>query len=127
MDLGLDGKRVLVAGASRGIGRAIAAAFAAEGARLAITARDAAGLETAAGEIGAEQHFDGDMTDESHATEVAAALGDRWGGLDVAVLNVGSGDASQGPREAYEMNYWASVRGAEAVLPGMLEQGAGAL
>src|SRR5947208_507540 len=118
MDLGLKGKRVLVAGASRGIGRAIAAGFAVEGCRVAITARESSALEAAAREVGADEHFAGDMTDAAHSAEVAAALADRWGGIDIAVMNVGTGDASKSANEAFDLNYWASVRCADAVLPG---------
>jgi 3-oxoacyl-[acyl-carrier protein] reductase len=127
MNLGLEGKRVLVAGASRGIGRAIAAAFVTEGSRVAVTARDPDRLAAAAKEIGAAEHFAGDMTDPAHSVAVAAALAERWGGLDVAVMNVGSGDAGNVPRDAFELNYWASIQCAEAVLPGMVERGSGAL
>lgn len=49
MDLGLDGKRILVGGASRGLGAAIAETVAAEGARVAVAARDSEYLEAVAG------------------------------------------------------------------------------
>jgi 3-oxoacyl-[acyl-carrier protein] reductase len=52
MDLGLKGKAAVVAGASKGMGRAVAHGLAAEGARVALLARDAAALERAASEIG---------------------------------------------------------------------------
>ena len=51
MDLGLDGKVVLVTGAASGIGRATAKAFAGEGATLALVDRDEAGMRTAQAEI----------------------------------------------------------------------------
>ena len=52
MDLGLVGKSVLVAAASRGLGRASAELFAAEGAKVAICGRDESAITTAAEEIG---------------------------------------------------------------------------
>ena len=51
MDLGLEGKQVLITGGSKGIGLAVAHAFAAEGANIVIASRDAAVLEKAAGEV----------------------------------------------------------------------------
>ena len=53
MDLGLQGKRVLITGGSKGIGFAVAHAFAAEGAEIVVASRDQAVLEKAAGESGA--------------------------------------------------------------------------
>ena len=54
MDLGIAGRVALVGGASRGIGRAVAEALAAEGRRVVITARDADRIAAVASEIGAE-------------------------------------------------------------------------
>ena len=53
MDLGIAGRRALVMGASKGIGRGIAAELAAEGARVAITSRSGERIEATASEIGA--------------------------------------------------------------------------
>lgn len=54
MDLGLKSRRALVMGASRGLGRAIAAAMIAEGAKVAICAREGERLRNTARELGAE-------------------------------------------------------------------------
>lgn len=54
MDLGLEGKMVLVTGGSRGIGRATALAFACEGARVALVARERSALDDAAEAIEAQ-------------------------------------------------------------------------
>ncbi len=109
------GTRVLVAGASRGIGRAIAEAFAAEGAALAICARGAEGVTEAAASL--KRHgrtvvaepcdlANGDQIDHWVATSIAAL-----GGVDVLVSNasaaaMGSGDA------AWQANFMVDVLGA---------------
>lgn len=91
MDLGLDGKRVVVTGASRGIGRAIAAAFLDEGARVAICARGEAGLaETAAelGQRGEVHHRAADLADVDATTDFVDWAAGRLGGIDILVSNV---------------------------------------
>ena len=91
MDLGLAGKRVAVTGASRGIGRAIAAAFLAEGARVAICARGAGGLDDALTELSASGEVRGRTVDLA-APDAGAGFVDfaveTLGGLDVLVSNV---------------------------------------
>jgi 3-oxoacyl-[acyl-carrier protein] reductase len=88
VDLGLDGKRILVGGASRGLGAAIAAAVAAEGARVAAVARESDALrETAARFGGLAVPADLAATD-GPAWAVASAVGEL-GGLDGLVVNSG--------------------------------------
>ena len=93
MELGLEGKVAVVTGASRGIGRGIAQAFAYEGARVAALARTADDLERTVEvmEGGAETHLavTCDVTDPE---QIASALGrvrSELGGLDVLVNNAG--------------------------------------
>ncbi len=88
MDLGLDGKRCLVTGASKGIGRATAELLAAEGARLLLVARDRDGLAEAAPK-GAEI-LAADVTQPDAGERLAAAAVERLGGIDVLVNNAGS-------------------------------------
>lgn len=84
MDLGLKGKRALVMGASKGLGRGIADALAAEGAQLAVTARTTAALAGAPGHaIAADVSEPGSM--DALADAAVAALG----GVDILVLNHG--------------------------------------
>ena len=93
MDLGLKDKVALVTGASRGIGKRIAAALAAEGARLCICARGADVLAEAATDLangGAEVEATAqDVTTPEGATAVVEAAKSRFGGLDILVNNVG--------------------------------------
>lgn len=96
MELGLDGRNVLVAGASRGIGRGIAETFLAEGARVLLTGRDAEALgaaETAlaAAHPGRVAALVADMTVTDGIVAAFAALEERFGSADVLVANVGGG------------------------------------
>ncbi|WP_067966719.1 SDR family NAD(P)-dependent oxidoreductase [Nocardiopsis trehalosi] len=98
MDLGLNGARVVVTGASRGIGRAIAGVFAAEGADLAVCARSAEPLERAAGELrGTGRRVVAEALDVADADALRAFV-DRaaaeLGGIDAVVSNVSAGSAA---------------------------------
>ena len=91
----LAGKRCLVTGGSRNLGRALCVAFAREGARVAFTyhRNDAGAAETrrlveAAGANGCLV-FQGSVTDASHAEQAVTAVVAAWGGLDVLVNNAG--------------------------------------
>jgi NAD(P)-dependent dehydrogenase (short-subunit alcohol dehydrogenase family) len=85
MDLGLAGRRVLITGASRGIGSAVAACFAAEGARPILAGRDRAALEAVAAETGAEIVV-GDM----RAPADLEALIEAGQDVDILVNNAGA-------------------------------------
>ena len=71
MDLGLAGKVALVTGASKGIGRGIARALAAEGARVAISSRSRERIEAAAADVGARAYVH-DMGDPDAAGELVS-------------------------------------------------------
>lgn len=88
MDLGLKGRRALVMGASRGLGRAIAAALAADGARVGICAREGARLHDTAKELGALA-FAGDLSADGAGAEVVRAARKGLGGLDILIVNTG--------------------------------------
>ncbi|MBT5047632.1 MAG: SDR family NAD(P)-dependent oxidoreductase [Rhodospirillaceae bacterium] len=90
----LDGKVAIVTGGSRGIGRAVALAFAAEGADVAITgAQDQEALDNVKAEIEAlERRAIASIADVSHRAEIdnfIAAVADRWGRTDILVNNAG--------------------------------------
>lgn len=89
----LEGKKALVTGASRGIGKAIAVAFATEGADVAVTARRRESMEDVAEEIRAKGRASypmaWDVSDTSQAEARLAEAKDGLGGLDILVNNAG--------------------------------------
>lgn len=86
-----DGKLALVTGASRGIGAATADALAAAGAHVIITARTASALEEVEDRIhgsgGSATIAPMDLTETDHVKKLAEAVAERWGSLDLLVLN----------------------------------------
>jgi 3-oxoacyl-[acyl-carrier protein] reductase len=88
MDLGLDGRRYLVGGASRGLGAAIADALAAEGARLALVARPSAELTNRSDRLGATAVSADLAQPDGPATAVRGAI-EALGGLDGLLVNTG--------------------------------------
>jgi NAD(P)-dependent dehydrogenase (short-subunit alcohol dehydrogenase family) len=96
MHIDLSAKRVIVTGASRGIGRAIASAFAREGVRLAICSRSADTLEAVAEDLralGAAEviAIPLDVRDTAAVRAFASQVAETWGGVDVLVNNAGQG------------------------------------
>jgi NAD(P)-dependent dehydrogenase (short-subunit alcohol dehydrogenase family) len=101
MDLGLNGKSVLVTGGSKGIGLACAKAFAAEGCQVHIAARDRARLEKAKSEIGARAIAHAvDLRDASALRRLAQACADA----DILVNN--AGDIPGGTLESVDEERW---------------------
>ncbi len=89
MDLGLEGKIVVVTGAASGIGRATANAFAAEGATLVLVDRDADGLRAAQAEIAGATALAVDVSDSASVDAAHDAVVDQHGRIDVAFNNAG--------------------------------------
>lgn len=95
MDLGLAGRVALITGGSSGIGRAIAAAFVAEGARVALCGRNPTRLEAVAASLGGTS-ADGvlavsaDVTRPEDLRRLVQATVERWGRLDIVVSNAGT-------------------------------------
>lgn len=108
MDLGLAGKRVVVTGASRGIGKAIAETFANEGASLALCARGADGLAAvadglrAAGTTVYTEAFD--VSDHDTLAAFVDRAAAELGGLDVVVSNVSAGNVKTPDRWEVSLN-----------------------
>ena len=110
----LAGQAALVSGASRGIGRAVALAFAREGARVALLARGRADLDRVAGEIeqagGTALVVPGDAATEAVAARAVEAVLGRFGRLDCVVTAQGTG--TFGPLETSHVADWdAMLRG----------------
>src|SRR5688500_4729251 len=94
------GKRVVITGASRGLGRLLAHAFAAAGASVALVARNEADLKAVVDELpGPTLLFSGDVTDEEFNESVADAMVAEWGALDVWISNAGISPMVTGLRE----------------------------
>lgn len=137
MDLGLDDRVVVVGGASRGIGLATARAFLAEGARVAMVARDDADLQRAAGGLGDDERVlavAADLVVPGEADRVVGAVLERWGAVDCAVANVGAGSGQTGWaagdeewERLFAVNLLSARRLAQAVVPGMLDSGRGSI
>ena len=89
MDLGLKDKRVLVAAASKGLGRAIAAEFVTEGARVAICSRGRERIEMVAKEIGAEKGIAADVSTEDGCRAFVDGALAALGGIDILIVNAG--------------------------------------
>src|ERR1044071_1628532 len=85
----IDGKVVLITGASEGIGAACAAEFTRFGARLSLTARSEEGLKRAAGSTGLITA--GDLTCEETRRRVVDRTMERYGSIDILINNAGLG------------------------------------
>lgn len=95
MDLGLGGKTVMISGATRGIGRAIAAIFAQEGARLSICSRNPDDLGRVAAELSMQYGvavfpYTADMKAPDSATQWVDATVEHFGAIDIVINNAGS-------------------------------------
>jgi NAD(P)-dependent dehydrogenase (short-subunit alcohol dehydrogenase family) len=139
----LDGTRVVVTGSTSGLGRAMAQALAAAGARVGVTSRDRARAESTAGELGSHAvGFGVDVRDEQSVAVFVDEAVVRFGGIDMLVNNAGIGMRTVNPRFLTdEQPFWEVSPGdfrdvfetkvtgvflvARAVAPRMLEAGSG--
>lgn len=135
MDLGLTGKRALIMGGSRGLGRGIAEALAAEGASVALVSRNQAGLDRAAAEIAAKfpgstvTSVAGDLATSGSVAAAYHAVVERIGGVDILVNNSGgppptpvSGVAPDLWRSQFEAMVLAIIGLTDLAMPAMRAQ-----
>ena len=124
------GSRVVVTGAARGIGRALATRLAHGGCRVVVNDRDQAELDTVAAELGALA-APADVATETGVEALVTAARERLGGIDAWFGNAGI-DRGRGLEmseqdwaETHELNVMAHVRAARLLVPEWLERGSG--
>ncbi|QEC48751.1 SDR family oxidoreductase [Baekduia soli] len=113
MDLELGGLRALVTGGSRGIGRGIAARLAAEGAAVAVCARDGAAAAEAGEALGGFG-MAADVTSEDDLQRFVAVAAQRLGGVDLVVANAG-GASGGAPLEEADAAAWSQTMAVNVV------------
>jgi 3-oxoacyl-[acyl-carrier protein] reductase len=132
VDLGLDGKRVLVTGGSKGLGFAIAAELIREGARVAICARNEEEVVAAGRELGAAHAQAADVTEPNQVQAFVDDSAQALGGIDALVNNAGRAhpggfetlsDADWGAD--LDVKLFALIRCSRAVLPHLRSVGGG--
>lgn len=132
----MSGRRVLITGATSGLGRETAVQLAREGARVALTGRRKEKLEECAQAVraagGEPLVLVGDVTDLAQVRAHYAAIKAAWGGLDWAILNAGVGDSrsarelsSDNYRWTFETNVFGVTNWMEAIIPDMIAQRSG--
>jgi 3-oxoacyl-[acyl-carrier protein] reductase len=134
MDLGLRGARVLVTGGTRGIGRAVAETFAAEGADVAICSRNKTEVESTVAALQAKGVAAyGGAVDVSDGAALKAWVGDmagRLGGIDVVVANVSAlsiGQDEESWEKEFATDMMGTVRLVNAAMPHLEKSRAAAI
>jgi 3-oxoacyl-[acyl-carrier protein] reductase len=130
--LGLEGRRGLVTGGSKGLGEAIARELVSEGARVAICSRNEQEVTATAEEVGAEYAQAADVTDPEQVRDLVARTAEALGGIDFLVNNAGG--AHPGTFETLSDEDWVAdldvklfslIRCSREVLPHLRAAGGG--
>lgn len=133
MDLELTGARALVLGSTSGLGRAVAASLAAEGAEVVVSGRDQSRANAAASALGARAAVAADLTKRGTGQAVVAGAVSVLGGLDICVVNTGGGRpggvmSTEGDDDAaYHSMLRPSLEVARAAAPHLAARGRGRL
>jgi NAD(P)-dependent dehydrogenase (short-subunit alcohol dehydrogenase family) len=133
MALPLAGRHAVVTGAGRGIGAAIAARLAAEGARVTLLSRTQSQLDQVAAPLGAAaQTVAADITDSQSIRQAFAQAVQKFGAVDILINNAGQARSAalhRAPEELWDamlaVNLTGTYHGIRAVLPTMIERGFG--
>ena len=136
MELGLKGKVAMVAGASRGLGFAVAQALASEGAFVSIASRDEASISGAAGRLGSDQVLATplDVRSAEGILRWTRATEERFGGVDLLFANSGGPPAGAALsfddaawQDAVDLLLFSALRMVRAAVPSMSARGGGAI
>lgn len=135
MHLGLEGKVAMVAGASRGLGFAVAKALAGEGARVSIASRDEAAITAAGQRIGGQVlAVTADVTSAEAIAGWAHATEQKLGGIDLLFTNSGGPPAGatlsfddRAWQDAADLLLFSTIRMIRAAVPSMKARGGGAI
>lgn len=133
MDLGLKGKKVVITGGSKGIGRAIANLMVSEGADVAICARNAEEVEGAVSEMSKSGKAIGsavDVADKAALQGWVTSAAEELGGIDILVPNVSAGGGQMdenGWRANLEVDILGTTNAIEAAMPSLQASGAGSI
>ena len=128
MDLGLENAQAVVAGGSKGMGRAVAEILAGDGAKVAVMARGKEALDETVDALRGAGAPDAvgisvDMSDPVSIIDAYAQVGERWGSLNILVHTIGPGDGTfealddQGWDLALTLGTMSAVRNVRAALP----------
>ena len=132
MDLGLTGKRAIVTGSTKGIGRAIAETLLDEGASVAICARDADGVAAAVSELGGRGTVWGQAVDAGDSASLRGFIADaieQLGGLDIYVHNTSGkpGKTFEAWQNNVDVDLMSLIHAADAASQALAESGHGVL
>ncbi len=132
MELGLNGKKVIVTGGTRGIGRAIIEHFLAEGAEVAFCARNSAEVEQATSELAKKGVVTGTALDVAQHETYAEWLNNtaqKWGRVDAFVSNVSGGNSASLAQwhKNVDIDILGAVVGCDTLRPYLRQSGQGAI